>query len=390
MTSQILPCPRCAVPLTDFRHERLRTAMCPTCRGLFFRREDLLNAEPSILRLVQEAPQTDGEQLPSPLDQTPMESRLLQLDQAAVVIDCCPDGSGIWLDRGELATIRRAVRRRKRSPAARPAARPDPATPETRAQKVLDAETRRLNTNSDYDVAKTGTGWFFFAILTELPVEGYNPVYRTPLVTYALMAACVLAFVSQVMGEPLALAMVPDTLWQRPYTLVTSMFLHADIFHLAVNLYFLKICGDNVEDRLGPKWYLLLFLGAGLLGGLMHALLTANSGLPMLGASGAVSGILAAYVWFFPDVRLGLLPLWWFFLRGRHWIHLRAMFYVPIWFMIQVTMLAFGVQGIAVWAHIGGFLAGLAMTWWMATHTPDARIAHLAGRIAAGEPVSGS
>ena len=361
--------------------------MCPTCRGLFFRREDLLTAEPSLLRVIQDAAPTDDKQLACPLDQTPMTARLLQTDREAVVVDCCPECSGLWLDRGELAILRRAVRRRKRAPAKRPDRRPDRSTPEFQAQKILDAENRRLNTNSDYAVAKTGTGWFLFAILTDLPVEGYNPVYRTPVVTYALMAACVLAFISQVMGEPLALALVPETLWKRPYTLITSMFMHGDIFHLAVNLYFLKICGDNVEDRLGAKWYLLLFLAAGLLGGLMHALLTTQTGLPMLGASGAVSGILAAYVWFFPDVRLGLLPLWWFFLRGRHWIHLRAMFYVPIWFMIQLSMLLFGVQGIAVWAHIGGFLAGLAMTWWMGKHIPDARIAHLAARIADGQTV---
>ena len=157
------------------------------------------------------------------------------------------------------------------------------------AQKVLDAQQRRLNTTSDGAVAKSTTGWAVFAVLTDLPVEGYNPVYRTPVVTYALMAICVLVFLAQLAIEPLtlALAMVPDHILQHPYTPFSAIFLHANISHLLVNLYFLKICGDNVEDRLGPRWYLLLFLSSGVLGSLAHGLLTTSTGIPMLGASGA-------------------------------------------------------------------------------------------------------
>ena len=169
----------------------------------------------------------------------------------------------------------------------------------------------------------------------------------------------------------------------------TSVFLR-NVFHLVVNLYFLKICGDNVEDRLGRGWMLLLFGVTGLVGSLVHGVLTPFGDVPTLGASGAVSGILAAYVWFFPDVRLSLLPVWMLLSKGTSWIHLRAMFYVPIWFAFQMLLIFLGIDGIAVWAHVGGFLSGLGLIWAVGQHTPDARIATLAGRIQRGESVSGA
>jgi membrane associated rhomboid family serine protease len=392
MSAASYNCPRCAIPLADFQHEQLRTAMCPSCRGLFFEQADLARAEPALLRFVKTTPLAPDKTLACPSDGTAMEARRIQTDHEAVVVDCCPSCSGLWLDRGELAILRKAVKRRRLQPNHPPVPGRGHRgqSPEQRAQTVLDTENRRLNTNNDESLANTGAGWTLFALLTDLPVEGYNPVYRTPVATYALMAICVAMGFGQMNGGLDELALVPDDMWRRPHTLLTSMFMHADIVHLLVNLYFLKICGDNVEDRLGRAWFLVLFLGSGLLGGIVHGLLTPSVDMPMVGASGGISGILAAYVWFFPDVRLSLLPLWWFAIRGRAWIHLRALFYIPIWFLIQLAMLAFGVQGIAIWAHIGGFLGGLGLTWWMAGRVPDARIANLAARIARGEDISGS
>jgi len=315
-----------------------------------------------------------------------------------VVVDCCPKCDGLWLDRGELADLRKAVRRQ--ASVKRHIFRPGLSAEKAKqqAQKVLDSQERRLLTNSDDAVAKTGPGWTVFAILTDLPVEGYNPVYRSPVVTHALMLACIGVFMVQGSAGGLQeLALVPDDMWGKPYTLLTSIFLHGGLIHLLVNLYFLKICGDNVEDRLGRRWFLLLFMAAGLGGSLTHGLLTTSQDIPALGASGAVSGILAAYVWFFPDVRLSLLPFWWFIVRamlskfpGRSWIHLRAMFYIPIWLVAQFIMLAAGVSGVGFWAHIGGFAFGLGLTAWMAKNVFDARIATIAGRIAKGEQVEGS
>lgn len=388
-------CPRCDVPLTAFEHEQLRANMCTACRGLFFERDPLYNAEASLLWLVKEAPLASDKALPCPLDRTPMEAKEIRLDLNTVVVDCCPRCDGLWLDRGELADLRKAVRRDAR--AMRSVLRQGPSAEKAKkqAQAVLDSQDRRLLTNSDDAVAKTGPGWTVFAILTDLPVEGYNPVYRSPVVTHALMLFCIGVFVVQVVtGGLLELALVPGNVWSKPFTLLTSVFLHGGIIHLLVNLYFLKICGDNVEDRLGRRWFLLLFLVAGLGGSLTHSLLTTTPDIPALGASGAVSGILAAYVWFFPDVRLSLLPFWWFIARamlgsstGQGWLHLRAMFYIPIWLVAQFLMLAIGVSGIGFWAHIGGFAFGLGLTAWMAKNVPDARIATLAERIARGEKV---
>lgn len=392
MPSTANQCPRCAAPLAPFQHEQLRTAMCPTCRGLFFQRIDLVRAEPALPRLLETAPLASEQALPCPADGTPMEARRIETDGESVVVDCCPDCDGLWLDRGELATLRKAVKRRRGTPVrSRATGRTHTGpSPEQRAQKILDDENRRLNTNPDDTLANNSPAWFAFAIVTDLPIEGYNPVYRTPVATYALMAGCILVFIAQLSVDLSAFALIPDILLGRPHTLITSMFMHANIVHLFVNLYFLKMCGDNVEDRLGSAWFLLLFFASGVVGSIAHSYLTTWVDIPTVGASGGISGILAAYVWFFPDVRLSLLPIWWFVVRGTFWINLRALFFIPIWFLLQCAMLFMGVKDVAIWAHIGGFLGGLGLTAWMARRVPDARIAHLARRIARGEDIPGS
>ena len=398
MDDRPLACPRCAVPLAAFEHGALRTSMCPTCRGLYFKAADLLAAESALLDTVFSSQAVEDTDLVCPSDAAPMKAYTVGSNGASVVVDGCPTCDALWFDRGELATLRKWVRKARRPSASGPASGTGPDAPapvapsaaEQQAQEILDAADRRLNVNSDAAVARTSAGWAAFALLSELPVEGYNPVYRTPVVTYALMALCVGTFIAQLAVGLEPLLLVPDEMWARPHTLFTSVFLHANVFHLAVNLYFLKICGDNVEDRLGRGWMLLLFGVTGLVGSLIHGVLTPFGDIPTLGASGAVSGILAAYVWFFPDVRLSLLPVWMLLSKGTSWIHLRAMFYVPIWFAFQMLLIFVGIDGIAVWAHVGGFLSGLGLIWAVGQHTPDARIATLAGRIQRGESVAGA
>lgn len=148
--------------------------------------------------------------------------------------------------------------------------------------------------------------------------------------------------------------------------LVTCMFLHGGFLHILGNMWFLWIFGGAVEDRLGPIPYLLFYFICGIGSGLAQALFSWGSSLPSIGASGAVSGILGAYVVFFPSSRiLTLVPLFVFFFTAQ----IPAMIFIGLWFAIQflsgVTALntpgATNMGGVAWWAHVGGFVLGVLL-----------------------------
>jgi membrane associated rhomboid family serine protease len=154
------------------------------------------------------------------------------------------------------------------------------------------------------------------------------------------------------------------------FTLITSMFIHGGFLHILVNLVFLWIFGDNVEDALGHLTFLLYYLAAGIFAGLANAFLLADSTVPGIGASGAVAAVLAGYVLLFPraEVRV-LLILGPFLTVGR----IAALLLIGIWFVLQVwqgtgTLGAPAQEGgVAYFAHVGGFMAGLVMMWAIRT-----------------------
>lgn len=142
--------------------------------------------------------------------------------------------------------------------------------------------------------------------------------------------------------------------------LLTSMFLHAGIAHIAGNMLFLWIFGDNVEDFFGHFGYLMFYLVCGVGSGLLHVLFNFNSPLPALGASGAISGVMGAYLVLYPGSRILTLVL--VFL-----IPIPAVFILVYWFVLQfisgvTTLGAVSQGGVAWWAHIGGFLMGIMIT----------------------------
>lgn len=149
-------------------------------------------------------------------------------------------------------------------------------------------------------------------------------------------------------------------------TLFTSMFLHGGWAHLISNMLALYIFGDNVEDRMGSGRYLLFYLLSGLAAAFIHIAFNPTSRLPTVGASGAISGVLAAYLILFPTSRvITLIPL--FFLPW--FVEIPALFYLGFWFISQLLngflTIATGAQafgGVAWWAHVGGFIAGLLLT----------------------------
>lgn len=212
-----------------------------------------------------------------------------------------------------------------------------------------------------------------------IPIRDFNPTTRTPYVTFALIAACVLVFLWQLSLDARAgqmivyeLGFVPALLFGQATlgadgglipswaTLVTSMFLHGGFMHLAGNMLYLWIFGNNIEDVMGHGRFLIFYLLCGLAAAMAQAVPDMGSTVPMIGASGAISGVLGAYLLLFPKAQVQvLIPLGFFFMRT-----IPAGWLLGIWIAFQVISgLSADVSGggVAWWAHVGGFVAGMAL-----------------------------
>ena len=211
-----------------------------------------------------------------------------------------------------------------------------------------------------------------------IPLRDNNPRRRAPIVTYALIAANVLAFLWQLsLGANLEralyqVAFIPARFWVPGHwvfdalTVVISMFLHGSLMHIGSNMLYLFIFGDNIEDRLGHARYLLFYLLCGFLATYAHAIFSSGSKIPAIGASGAIAGVLGAYLLLFPHARvMTLLPIF-FFITVRE---LPAVIILGLWFVLQLFsgVGSLGVTdaqdmgGVAYFAHIGGFVAGMLL-----------------------------
>jgi len=153
--------------------------------------------------------------------------------------------------------------------------------------------------------------------------------------------------------------------------LITSMFLHGGWLHIIGNMWVLFIFGDNVEDRMGSFPYLIFYLVCGVVSGLTQAFIAPGSQVPAIGASGAIAGVLAAYMILFPRARVvTFVPLFilpWF-------INIPAVIFIIIWFLLQffsgVAALGMATSGgVAYWAHVGGFICGLVLVWLFANRS---------------------
>ncbi len=200
-----------------------------------------------------------------------------------------------------------------------------------------------------------------------LPLRDDIPSSKRPLVTYGLVMVNVLVFIYQLsLGREMQYfvinyGMIPVNILAGSslYTLFTSMFMHGNFAHILGNMLYLWIFGDNVEDVLGKFYFILMYLLAGLVGSFAHILVSPNSTIPTIGASGAVSGVLGCYMVLYPKARvLALVPIV-FFLRI---IMLPAYVFLGFWIFLQL-LYGFGSigggAGVAYFAHIGGFVVGI-------------------------------
>jgi len=210
-----------------------------------------------------------------------------------------------------------------------------------------------------------------------IPLKDRIPSRTIPYVNYIIIGISVIVFLFEVMLPDRIFAkflfefgIVPARYFYPSFNIpvpfhpvlsfFTSMFIHGGWLHIILNMWFLYVFGDNVEDAFGHFKYLLFYIGAGLTGGIIHTLFSYNSQLPSVGASGAIAGVMAAYLFLYPFSRIfTLIPIF----IIPFFVEIPAFIFVGWWIFLQLFSgtLSIGrvnTGGVAWWAHIGGFLGG--------------------------------
>lgn len=203
-----------------------------------------------------------------------------------------------------------------------------------------------------------------------MPLGDDNSLRKTaPIITYILIGINILFFLLEMSGGEDFIqkwAFIPKRFSEAPLanipTIFTSMFMHAGLMHLGGNMLYLWIFGDNVEDFLGKVKYIFLYILSGIAATFAQYAFFPHLDLPNVGASGAIAGVLGAYLLFFPGQKVNVLV-------GRSVVAMQSLIVIGLWFMIQLFSGAgslFSTQetgGVAYMAHIGGFIAGLAVAF---------------------------
>ena len=321
-------CPRCGDDLHPRRVDDVVVDRCLRCHGAFYELADARagidrGAELHALLSAKAARKLGVTVLACPLGHGPLTGYACETpgdgpERHDVEIDHCPRCNGLWLDVGEAQVLRRV------------------------AAQASDV--------------KSGVGWYFFQLFSGLPLEVFHPPRRRPAVVPLLVLACLVVFGFEVLDDgrfaTQSFAFSTSRLTTAPWTLLTYIFLHAGLGHLVGNMIFLWIFGDNIEDRTGRLGFLFSFLAFGVTGAIFQAAMVPGD-VPLVGASGAIAGLLGAYLVLYPRVRLFMVVV---FLRFR----IPAWLYLGFWILTNVAMATSSkVTGVAWWCHIGGFAAGI-------------------------------
>lgn len=204
------------------------------------------------------------------------------------------------------------------------------------------------------------------------PLYDDNPTGRTPVMTYGLITVCVVVFFYQVGLAAAELqpfiqtwAVIPRELFthfdREWFTLVSSQFLHGGLWHLLGNMWFLWLFGNNLEDVLGRWSFLGFYLVCGVVAALVQAGVTPSSDIPLLGASGAIAGVMGGYIVRFPQAQIYTLVILVLFMTV---MRIPAVVYLGLWIVLETLRAAAtqpGMPGVAYLAHVAGFVAGVVL-----------------------------
>ncbi|MBI4553589.1 MAG: rhomboid family intramembrane serine protease [Candidatus Latescibacteria bacterium] len=241
-----------------------------------------------------------------------------------------------------------------------------------------------------------------------IPLKDDNPTYSRPVVTVGLIILNAIVFLFQLVLSPEAeqafifrtaaipfevthfidrseipipgsLHAYPPAFLPFPLALFSAMFVHGGLMHAGGNMLYLWIFGNNIEDAMGHVRFVVFYLIAGLGASLAHVLADMNSTVPMIGASGAIAGVLGAYFVLFPRANVKTLVIFPFFFIFFRIIHIPAVILLGLWFLMQVLNSAGGGGGVAWYAHIGGFLVGMFLVRYFERPRPRRRWINPAG-----------
>lgn len=356
-------CPACGGVLHRVEYRGLVLDQCSGCRGVWYDANELA---PFLEHYLADHPDLPSARLmlnqrsrtlvpaweagrSCPHCDFPMEKYNYGYD-SGIILDRCHACKGVWVDANEVPQLARYVKGHPKL---------------NRLAESLAAHTRESE-DFKQDLSIAPFALLFAWIGMAIPYADDTPKKTIPIVTYAFLFAnlLVMAWLYYAVDD---WAQVFKTYGMMPAnviagrewgTLITSMFLHGDLGHLCGNMLFLWVFGDNVEDRLGHLRFLFFYFAAGSIASLFFLLLHPVSTTPAIGASGAISGVLGAYLIFFPRARLRLLA----FFPPYTPQTIAAVWYVLAWFLFQLLYVLVELQGtigIAFSAHTGGFIAGV-------------------------------
>ena len=328
-------CPRCTYPLSSRSEGDVELDHCNRCKGNFFDPGEVgatfgVFTDPEKWVETHVATSLGRSKLRCPAGHEHLQAFRVSFEKKEVEVDVCLECKGLWLD----------------------------ATEGKQLQEILVAEQ---DAKQVAEVSAGGAKTYLFQLFTGFPIEVYNPVRKRPVLLLTLISSLVFIYVGQMAaGREFvqAFCLIPQAFWagEQIWGLLTHAFLHGGLVHLLGNLYFLYVFGDNIEDTLGKKGLVLVLLLSALVGGVLHAATHPQSPIPVLGASGAISGIIGAYLVLFPRVKVWVV---FFFVRFK----LGVLWYFGIWVLFNGLNAFRGVPGVAWLGHIGGFAAGVAVAY---------------------------
>lgn len=368
MTAAAFRCPECGVDLVEARVFGELRYGCPQCKGLAVPLASLARiADPQVNSLVQDALAHAAHPSNRTCPKCPraMERAELILSGLVVVVDACRSCELVWFDAGELEQIPK----RKRY---------DHATV-TQAQRLVsdarrDLELRHLKRGEADALLPVASPLAIVIAFLGFPVEADHPrLRRKPVVTRTLCGAFVVCFLLERTGLFTAadVGFVPQN-WTRAggLTLLSAFFFHLDLGHLLGNGWFLWTFGDDVEDRIGRRRFVVLLLAGAIFGAIGHALGDSDPTTPLVGASAGISAVLTFYGLQFP-LRTLVAPY------ARIPIRIPAIGYLVIWIMFQLVgamRQKEGLTAVSAFAHLGGVLAGtIGWACWRKVAQPTAQ-----------------
>ena len=336
-------CARCTYPLSHLPVGMVHIDHCYRCGGSFL---DLGKASHAIgdkaeprnwpTEALTRPPYPSHLMCPSGHGR--MWAYVLSSEDQHVEVDACPVCHGIWLDAREAEHL-----------------------------FAITNEVHLQNARPGASKGKAGiVGMYLVQLVTQLPIEVHHPVKRKAVLMYSLVAVLTLIFGLEVyLGvngqiEPFMAqtAFYPNKLGRAEavWSLITYAFLHGGIAHLLGNLYFLWIFGDNVEDRLGKTRFTILYLVTGVIAALTYYVGNMRSDGAMVGASGAIAGLMGAYFILFPRVKLWVMVI-------VYPLKIRAIWYLLFWVGTQFLIMLTPGSNVAWLAHLGGFVSGVGLGW---------------------------